>query len=64
TMFWVADAGRTLFLGLASCELYGRRSVLDLVLPYAAAKEPISASLLADLGHGGLLEQTFAARRR
>ena len=64
TMFWVAQARATVFFGLASCELYGRRSVLDLMLPYAAAREPISQSLLSDLGYGGLLEQTFGARRR
>lgn len=64
TMFWVAQARGTLFLGLASCELYGRRSVLDLLLPYAAAGESITGGLLSDLGYGGLLEQTFDARRR
>ncbi len=64
TMFWVAYAGPTVLFGLASCELYGRRSILDLVLPYAVAKEPITHALLADLGYGGLLDQTFAARRK
>lgn len=63
TMFWVAYARSTAFFGLASCELYGRRSVLDLLLPYAAAGEPISQALLAELGYGGILEQTFGARR-
>jgi len=64
TMFWVAQARATVFFGLASCELYGRRSVFDLMLPYAAAREPISQGLISDLGYGGLLEQTFGARRR
>lgn len=63
TMFWVATARATVVFGLASCELYGRRSILDLVLPYAAAKEPVTSDLLAELGYGGLLEQTFDARR-
>lgn len=64
TMFWVAYARSTVFFGLASCELYGRRSILDLVLPYAVAREPVTQALLADLGYGGLLDQTFSARRK
>ena len=52
------------FFGLASCELYGRTSVLDLMLPYALAREPITAPLLAQLGYGGLLGNTMRARRR
>ena len=63
TMFWAARAASSLILGLASCELYGRRSILDLLLPYAAAREPIDQNLLAELGYGGLLDQTFSARR-
>jgi hypothetical protein len=63
TMFWVAYAGSTVFLGLASCELYGRETVFDLVLPYVMAKEDLSPALLGELGYGGLLAQTFAARR-
>ncbi len=63
TMFWVGYAGPAVFFGLASCELYGRRSILDLLLPYAVAKEPVTPGLLAELGYGGLLDQTFAARR-
>jgi hypothetical protein len=63
TMFWVADNGQAILFGLASCELYGRLSILDLLLPYAIAKERIDRPLLAELGYGGLLEQTFLARR-
>jgi len=63
TMFWVGKIGRTILLGLASCELFGRLSVLDLILPYALAREPITPALFAQLGYGGLLEHTFAARR-
>ena len=63
TMFWVAYAGDVPFLGLASCELYGRTSVLDLLLPYALAKEPIDRRLMAEIGYGGLLVTTQVARR-
>ncbi len=64
TMFWVASAHRTVFMGLASCELYGRRSVLDLLVPYVAAGEPVTPGLISEIGYGGLLEQTLSARRR
>lgn len=63
TMFWVAYAGRVPVFGLASCELYGRVSVFDLVLPYALAGERITRQLLAELGYGGLLAETQQARR-
>jgi hypothetical protein len=67
TMFWVAyvrhHGRRAVCFGLASCEMYGRLSVLDLILPYALAREPITPGLFAELGYGGLLQQTFAARQ-
>ena len=63
TMFWVGYLDRTVLMGLASCEMYGRLSVLDLILPYAAAGERVDSGLLAELGYGGLLDQTFTARQ-
>jgi len=63
TMFWLAYIGPVPLLGLASCELYGRVSVLDLLLPYALAGEPITHGLMGGLGYGGLLSETQAARR-
>ncbi|HET9016451.1 MAG TPA: hypothetical protein VFN57_12700 [Thermomicrobiaceae bacterium] len=63
TMFWLAYFGAVPFLGLASCELYGRVSVLDLLLPYALAGEPITRRLIAGLGYGGLLSSMAGARR-
>lgn len=62
TMFWVANLGPAVCFGLASCEMYGRRSVLDLVLPYALADQAIDDDLIAGFGYGGLLDQTFGAR--
>lgn len=65
TMFWLAYVGTrdVPIFGLASCELYGRTSILDLLLPYALAGERISRDLIAALGYGGLLAETQAARR-
>lgn len=62
TMFWVATIAGAVCFGLASCEMYGRRSVLDLVLPYALADQVIDQGLIAGFGYGGLLDQTFSAR--
>jgi hypothetical protein len=63
TMFWVAYAGDVPIFGLASCEMYGRLSILNLLMPYAMAREPITKGLLADLGYGGLLQTTACARQ-
>ncbi len=62
TMFWVAYRGAVPILGLASCELYGRVSVFDLVIPYVLAGERVDRRLLARLAHGGLLEDTHLSR--
>ena len=63
TMFWAAEASGVPLFGLASCEMYGRLSILDLLLPYALAREPLSYDLIAGFGYGGLLETTQTARR-
>lgn len=60
TMFWVAYKDRIPCFGLASCELYGRISVLDVMLPYALAGEPITRNLIAQLGYGGLLSSAYS----
>lgn len=63
TMFWVARKGDTPFFGLASCEMYGKLSIIDLFLPYALAGETIDNDLISQLGYGGLLNHTHVARR-
>lgn len=63
TMFWLAYVDDVPILGLASCELYGRTSILDLLLPYTLAEERISRRLMSELGYGGLLSETQQARR-
>lgn len=63
TMFWVARKGDVPFFGLASCEMYGRLSIIDLFLPYALAGEEIDNALISRLGYGGLLNDTHVARR-
>jgi hypothetical protein len=63
TMFWVARKGDITFFGLASCEMYGKLSIIDLFLPYALAGEDIDNDLISRLGYGGLLNDTHIARR-
>jgi len=62
TMFWVAYLDTVPIFGLASCEMYGRTSVFDLIVPFALADERIDRPLMAHLAHGGLLGDTQAAR--
>jgi hypothetical protein len=63
TMFWVAQKGDIPFFGLASCEMYGKLSIIDLFLPYALAGETIDNELISRLGYGGLLNDTHVVRR-
>lgn len=63
TMFWVARQGDVHIFGLASCEMYGKLSIIDLFLPYALAGETIDNALISRLGYGGLLNDTHIARR-
>jgi hypothetical protein len=63
TMFWVARKDDVPFFGLASCEMYGKLSIIDLFLPYALASQTIDNPLISRLGYGGLLNDTHVARR-
>jgi hypothetical protein len=63
TMFWVAYSGDVPFFGLASCEMYGKLSIIDLFLPYALAGQTIDNELISRLGYGGLLNDTHVVRR-
>jgi hypothetical protein len=63
TMFWVARKDDVPFFGLASCEMYGKLSIIDLFLPYALAGEDIDNELISRLGYGGLLNDTHIVRR-
>ena len=63
TMFWVARADDVHIFGLASCEMYGKLSIIDLFLPYALADQTIDNALISRLGYGGLLNDTHVVRR-
>ena len=46
--------GKTPIVGLPGCVMYAKRTIFDLVLPRLIADAPVSAEVLASLGHGGL----------
>jgi len=60
--YWLAYLGATPVLGMASCGMFSRATVLDLVLPRFFVGERVTARTLAALGHGGLLNKGMAFR--
>lgn len=53
-MFLLAYNNDTPILGVPSCAMYSKRTVLDLVLPRVLAEERLSFEDIAAYGHGGL----------
>ena len=53
-MFLLAYYGDTPILGVPSCAMYSKRTVLDLVLPRVLADERLTMEDIAEYGHGGL----------
>lgn len=62
SMFWVAERAGAPIVNLASCTLYSRATVADLVLPWIMARERVTPALVAGLGYGGLLDQGMEYR--
>jgi hypothetical protein len=60
--YWLAYLGDVPVLGMASCGMFSRATVLDLILPRFFAGEQVTARTLAALGHGGLLNKGMAFR--
>ncbi len=61
SMFWLGEvpAIGLPIVNLASCSMYSRATVADLVLPLVMAGEQVTADDIADLGYGGLLDRTM-----
>ena len=59
SMVWIANhrGSRTPILSLASCSMFSRSTVADLLLPYLFAGVELDNRLIAGLGHGGLLDR-------
>lgn len=62
SMFWLARRGEVPIFNLASCSMYSKATVADLILPWIMAGETVSADDLAALGYGGLLDRGMAFR--
>jgi hypothetical protein len=62
SMFWLAYRGPVPIFNLASCSMYSKSTVADLVLPWVMAGERVGPADLAALGYGGLLDRGMAFR--
>ncbi|MDQ3779197.1 MAG: molybdopterin-binding protein [Chloroflexota bacterium] len=62
SMFWLAERGSVPIFNLASCSMYSKATVADLVLPWVMAGERVTRHDLATLGYGGLLDRGMAFR--
>jgi hypothetical protein len=59
SMVWLARhaASGIPILSLASCSMFSRSTVADLLMPYLFAGVEVTNDLIARLGHGGLLDR-------
>lgn len=62
SMFWLAAAREIPIVNLASCSMYSRSTIADLVLPWIMAGETVTPADMAGLGYGGLLDRDMAFR--
>jgi hypothetical protein len=62
TLLWLAYLGEASVLGMPSCGLFSKATVLDLLLPRIFAGERLSRRALAQLGDSGLLTREMAHR--
>jgi hypothetical protein len=62
SMFWVAYRDQTPIFNLASCSMYSKATVADLILPWIMAGERVALDDLAALGYGGLLDRDMGFR--
>ncbi|MGC4192865.1 MAG: hypothetical protein QM589_17100 [Thermomicrobiales bacterium] len=63
SMFWLGYTAQNIpVVNLASCSMYSKSTVADLVLPWVMAGERIENDDLAALGYGGLLDRTTSWR--
>ena len=62
SMFWLAYRGEVPIFNLASCSMYSKATVADLVLPWIMAGERVGLDDMASLGFGGLLDRGMSYR--
>jgi molybdopterin biosynthesis enzyme len=62
SMFWLAYRGRLPIFNLASCSMFSKATIADVVLPWIMTGERVEADALAGLGFGGLLDRGMTFR--
>ena len=62
SMFWLAYRGTLPIFNLASCSMFSKATIADVVLPWIMTGERVEADTLAGLGFGGLLDRGMAFR--
>ncbi len=62
SMFWLAYRGEMPIFNLASCSMFSRATVADIVLPWIMTGERVTSDTLASLGLGGLLDREMSFR--
>ncbi|MBA3451044.1 MAG: molybdopterin-binding protein, partial [Chloroflexia bacterium] len=62
SMFWLAYRGDLPIFNLASCSMFSKATIADVVLPWIMTGERVEPDTLAALGFGGLLDRGMAHR--
>ena len=62
SMFWLAQVDDVPIFNLASCSMYSRATVADLILPLVMTGKQIESDDIIELGYGGVLEREMAFR--
>jgi hypothetical protein len=62
SMFWLAYRDRLPIFNLASCSMFSKATIADVVLPWIMTGEHVEADTLASLGFGGLLDRGMTFR--
>lgn len=60
--YWVLQLGDCTVVGVASCGMFSRRTILDILLCRRFAGGPLDERYLSRLGHGGLLARELGYR--
>lgn len=62
SMFWLARVGDVPIFNLASCSMYSKATVADLILPLVMTGQQVTSDDVVELAHGGLLDREMAFR--
>jgi molybdopterin biosynthesis enzyme len=62
SMFWLAYRDDLPIFNLASCSMFSKSTIADVVLPWIMTGERVTEKTLAALGYGGLLDRGMSFR--